>query len=268
MGFDVSRLVLFTFFLVPKLVCGAYDPDHPPATENFDPTEANPVGKMYCLGHPLTPMPNFGDFHPNTYTMQDLCVKTQYGGGIRGFHAGGYCFGNDLVVFDNSPGANTHPRLSNARFWQQCRLRCFCATNAIWQGGNPWAKYWTKSGSEIDYPIKADLIDDFGQLPHFQRSPAGYYHYSLLQIATEVVVRRNHLALDTALRDGTQANEVAVRDYAQIRTGLDPINHVSGCDSILFPFAISNYDSHSLNSVPVQYRLRALCVNALDGGNS
>ena len=104
------------FVLSHLLLCNAaYDPLHPPNTENFDPAEANPMGAIKCLGDaydqhlPIQP----DGWNPNSVSMQKLCAKPQYGGGDADHHMGAYCqlaphFSDafsqtGLVAFDMSP---------------------------------------------------------------------------------------------------------------------------------------------------------------------
>ena len=86
------RLSLVPILLQVRLAIAAYDPAHPPTTENFDPAEANPLGGITCLGRPYDlRLPLQPGFDPNSLSVQHLCAKPQYGGGAEYQHLGGFC---------------------------------------------------------------------------------------------------------------------------------------------------------------------------------
>lgn len=99
------------------------------AVENFDPAKAKPWHNITCLGtnYDLT-LPIIDGFNPNEVSMQRLCAKPQYDGGLPGQHLGGRCsFGaQKTVVFDLSEEAQVSTALQNPRTMLGCTYRCFC----------------------------------------------------------------------------------------------------------------------------------------------
>ncbi|KAI9680095.1 MAG: hypothetical protein M1817_005111 [Caeruleum heppii] len=112
-----TRSILLSLFVLFELIyaVAVYNPSSPHYTENFDPAEADPLGNITCVGPlPPWPLPVQPTFDPNTFTLQQLCAKPQYGGQARGQHLGAYCLDNDSMLegslpgsigFDDSPGA-------------------------------------------------------------------------------------------------------------------------------------------------------------------
>ncbi|KAL9032805.1 MAG: hypothetical protein Q9180_006298, partial [Flavoplaca navasiana] len=108
------------------------------AAENFNPALADPRGNITCVGNSYDlELPVIGDFNPNELTMQQLCAKPQYGGGLPGQHVGGWCehwlleegpFSRPPLnmAFDVSPAAMVNPLLANPRVFLACTYRCFC----------------------------------------------------------------------------------------------------------------------------------------------
>ncbi|MCJ1277482.1 hypothetical protein MMC21_005295 [Puttea exsequens] len=97
-GVELCMRVLL--FLQVLAVLGVYDPANPPDTENLDPAEANPEMNITCLGaHSYL---QEEDFYPGEYngeSMQKLCAKQQYGGGIGPnlYNFGAFCADGDVV---------------------------------------------------------------------------------------------------------------------------------------------------------------------------
>ncbi|KAI9669836.1 MAG: hypothetical protein M1817_004577 [Caeruleum heppii] len=130
----LARASISSFFLFPLvLVLAVYDSTRPHRYENFDPAEADPLGSIRCEG-PLPyrlPRYPFWPFDPNTFTLQQLCAKPQYGGRGPGQHLSGFCSDNQygVVAFDDSEQARRAVGLCTPRLWLYCRLRCFCDYN-------------------------------------------------------------------------------------------------------------------------------------------
>ncbi|KAI9674223.1 MAG: hypothetical protein M1817_002041 [Caeruleum heppii] len=111
-----------------------YDPSRPHTVENFDPAEADPQGGVTCLGPlPPWPLPVYPGFNPNTFSLQELCNKPQYGGKGPGRHLGGWCMWNrhpqspGVWGVDRGVGALANAELaSRTRLLLYCRQRCFC----------------------------------------------------------------------------------------------------------------------------------------------
>ncbi|KAI9681394.1 MAG: hypothetical protein M1817_002677 [Caeruleum heppii] len=96
-----DALGLWTFFDLVTRALAIYDPLEPHLTENFDPAEASPAGVIFCSG-PLPPwkLPRFPewDWDPNTFTLQELCAKPQYGGKAPGQHLGAFCMDDHTLL--------------------------------------------------------------------------------------------------------------------------------------------------------------------------
>ncbi|KAL8853905.1 MAG: hypothetical protein Q9221_001212 [Calogaya cf. arnoldii] len=150
------------------------------AAENFDPSLADPRGNITCVGNSYDlELPVIGDFNPNRLTMQQLCAKPQYGGGLPGQHVGGWCEHwlvglrpsrpPQNMAFDISPAAQVHPILTNPRVLLACRYRCFCNYNlppdntaqprispTINQDDRAF-----RAGSNQTHEIMEEVVDDF-----------------------------------------------------------------------------------------------------------
>lgn len=248
-----------------------YDPSNPPQTENFDPQQANPEGRLFCQGYPQINLPTFGiNFDPNVKTLQQLCVKPQYGGGLRYQHLGGFC-ADGLVLFDPSHGAMTSYVLFNTRMLLQCLLRCYCYDY------DPNSQSGPAEGHDTDYSevgnpyiIKADVIDDFlDPRPGNQdalEDPSWH-----IEVITAVEVPLRHLEsrgleihqIDQQLSpSGLWVSKEAILDNA---------NTVIYCNGPLpswrFPPPVG---IDQFIGVPEQEitPLEHLCFNILDGGNA
>ncbi|KAI9678174.1 MAG: hypothetical protein M1817_006119 [Caeruleum heppii] len=163
-----------------EVYAAAFDPERLPLEENFNPDDADPSGRITCLG-PLPPwrLPAFRAFDPNLFTLQQLCAKPQYGGRAMYQHIGGWCDADRsvpgsagreraaLVVFDSHPRARTSQVLLRPRLALYCSMRCHCDLNA--NGGDlsvqPRAlPQETTLHSDRDghaYRIKLDVFDDY-----------------------------------------------------------------------------------------------------------
>ena len=121
-------------------------------------------GRIYCLGErSATPLPVVGDFDPNAVSMQELCVRTKYGGGAPHQHLGFYCYDRSrgMVAMDESERAESNSQLQTPRLAYQCRLRCFCDS---WDWRTATAKPLSRSYAtashdtwEISPEVQADL---------------------------------------------------------------------------------------------------------------
>ena len=165
---------LFLISLCFLLVSAVYDPNQPHQTENFDPAEADPQGNITCLGDRYgIDLPIITGFNPNLVTMQELCAKPQYNGGLPGQHVGVWCApimsqrGQPRrLAYDPSPGAQVNAALAVPRVLLGCLLRCYCnsaagadltvqpvTTDVALRGGY--------RQSRSTYEIKIDVVDDF-----------------------------------------------------------------------------------------------------------
>ena len=97
--------------------------------ENFNPSLANAYHNITCVGdHYNLQLPVQEGWDPNEKSMQQLCAKPQYDGGLEGQHVGGWCNHNE-IMFDDSPDAKISTQLANPRVLLGCRYRCFCNHN-------------------------------------------------------------------------------------------------------------------------------------------
>ncbi|KAL9610854.1 MAG: hypothetical protein Q9167_004459 [Letrouitia subvulpina] len=257
--------------LLPRPAAAAYDPRNPPRTENFDPQEANPEGRLFCQGYPQINLPTLSvNFNPNEKTLQQLCVKPQYGGGSRHQHLGGFC-ADGLVIFDPSHGAMTSYVLFNTRMLLQCLLRCYCYNYDPDSQAGP-AEGHDNDHSEIGNPyvIKADLIDDFGTPLSGNRGglvdPSWH-----IEVITAVEVPLRHLE-----SQGLEIDQIDLRLshsglWDSKETILDPANTVIFCDGPLPswrfppPVGIDQFTGVLEQEITP---LEQLCFNSLDGGNA
>ncbi|KAL8999824.1 MAG: hypothetical protein Q9169_001364 [Polycauliona sp. 2 TL-2023] len=149
------------------------------AAENFDPALADPRGNITCVGNSYDlELPVIGAFNPNELTMQQICAKPQYGGGLPGQHVGGWCEHWLLayrpsrpplhMAFDISPAAMVNPILACPRVLLACTYRCFCnygvAPNAAQPGISfPHNQYGLTFRAESDqtHEMMEEEVDDF-----------------------------------------------------------------------------------------------------------
>lgn len=135
-------------------------------TDNLDPANADPTNNITCVGDRYDlDLPISAGLNPNTVSMQQLCAKTQFGGGPPGQHVGGWCqWGrySNQVVFDLSAAAQINPVLANPRIMLGCSYRCFCnynlGPNAAQPKAVPNTNVWE---SDQTYELQVEIVDDF-----------------------------------------------------------------------------------------------------------
>lgn len=135
-------------------------------TDNLIPANADPTNNITCVGDKYDlDLPISAGFNPNTVSMQQLCAKTQFGGGPPGQHVGGWCqWGrySNQVVFDLSAAAQINPVLANPRIMLGCSYRCFCnynlGPNAAQPRAVPNTNVWE---SDQTYELQVEIVDDF-----------------------------------------------------------------------------------------------------------
>ncbi|KAI9675009.1 MAG: hypothetical protein M1817_001415 [Caeruleum heppii] len=242
-------------------VVAAYNPNQPHTIENFDPAEANPAGKITCLGPlPPWPLPSISDYDANTFTLQELCAKPQYGGRAPYQHLGGFCFtrreasapigSRQFVAFDFSDGAKISDLLWNPRSVLYCRSRCYCDAHALDRSVQPYIvpdifrTAWKEAFR--GYAVKIDVPDDYSMFaPPHRNEHEGFIKTTSVWRATEVQPAPN------------------VRNYAfsEPIVTMDQANHVT-CEgplprwSLPWPFTPAQFSS-----------LQRLCAVQLSGGN-
>ncbi|KAI9676480.1 MAG: hypothetical protein M1817_000638 [Caeruleum heppii] len=209
--FGLASLLL----MIVDLTLAEYDPSTPHRVENFDPAEADPAGRLTCLG-PLPPwplpVPLEGDWDPNSFTLQELCAKPQYGGRGPDQHLGGYCprypfrayppnYSRGLekaIAFDDSPGAQTARSLANPRTLIYCRSRCFCSYGLDDTTIQPRfvphldAEYLQYPASKT-YQIMIDEVDDFRVAPQSHRGKDDWGILSTWLWMVEEINQDDHL---------------------------------------------------------------------------
>ncbi len=185
----LCRRDLFSNLLVPLLLSSfplhilATPPSqyYPYNPDNLFPLFADPTHNVSCVGMADElgeELPIRNGFDPNAISMNDLCVKPQYGGGRPGRHLGAYCQPYDpvpvgvphravygKVAFDPNPSAFTAKWLRNPRLLLHCRSRCFCNYNVLYadrerQPKEVPAEYRTEVRRGNAYRIEIDVIDD------------------------------------------------------------------------------------------------------------
>ena len=136
--------------------------------DNTDPARANPRFNITCVGDYGEALPvdaGFSPIYAPGISMQELCAKTQYGGGQPGKHIGGWCqwgrYHSD-VVFDLGVGAQINPVVATPRIMTACSYRCFCNYGVAPGGPQPkygdFAETWE---SDETYELQLDVVDDF-----------------------------------------------------------------------------------------------------------
>ena len=256
--------------LLISLVTAPYNPRHPPRTENFDPQQANPDGRITCQGNSQIPLPRLLHFDPNQKTLQELCVKPQYNGGRPWQHVGGYC-AYDLVMFDPSTGARVSQALFNTRMLLQCLLRCHCSNHdpSILAGPAEGQDSENRQVGGRPYIIKPDLVDDFNN-----PQARGLGEWAGTAWAMEVIK-----AVEVPLR-GYQANGIDLINadshlthaglWSTVDTVLDPANQILFCHGSLPTWQLPGpvtWDDFSGQLEDEIAPLEHLCFNILDGGN-
>ena len=272
LGNNMLGLLIFGLWQF-HFTTGSYDPTHPPRQENFDPAEANPAGQVYCLGNPQVDMPSFGDFNPSWLSLRKLCVKPQYRGGAPGFHAGGFCFMGERLAFDSSPGAQTHPALTNPRFWYQCSLRCFCGTQYDSLAPTVPPPNWRiEHPQQVNYLIKADVVDDFviparGQAPP-EKTMSDQYNAMSITLITEIGAQ--HIQARYPHSNSNWISRLlGSGNYRKILVSLDPANHLLSCSGRVPGFNLWPLEFDGLDMTGRRYPnpLLAICASAIDGGS-
>ena len=278
---SIRLLSLLTPLVFRQTVHAIFDPLNPPLLENFDPAEANPRGRIHCFGHPQTAMPAQleGGLEPRSKTLQQLCAKPQYGGGLPGEHAGGYCafvpgqtpdLYRATIAFDDRHDVQTNRQLAQSRFRVQCSLRCFC-TSVV-------------DDAEKEHPIfidglreciiiKPSIVQEFNSdyLEEVEQTVAGQHVRNLLlpEVAFNQGVRQ-HLQSGASL-DGHEVFEDVLNHYdigfEHDVTALDPDSAVD-CTGNLPTFAmpppIDIADFQVAGSVMSPNQ--RLCATFYDGG--
>ncbi|KAI9669453.1 MAG: hypothetical protein M1817_004678 [Caeruleum heppii] len=196
----------------------------PSMVENFDPAAANDEASITCLG-PLPPfeLPRFPNWDPNTFTLQQICAKPQYGGRARGQHIGGFCGDLDLlsVTFDASSGADRSDVLANPRLESFCRSRCYCD---YWMDEEQIELGSTGNWAILDHPaaltyqIKLDVEDDYRvERGHHM----GYGSDPVLSLGYPRAVQ-----VKVEFNDQYPA-EIIDAEWAYSRVSLDPANNIT-----------------------------------------
>ena len=99
--------------------------------ENFEPSVADPTGKITCWGSFDTKLVVSGGvsgFDLSRFTAQQICAKPQYGGDGR-LHIGAWCrvdANGRGVVFDPSVDARPNRQLDGLEMKRFCLQRCYC----------------------------------------------------------------------------------------------------------------------------------------------
>ncbi|KAI9682253.1 MAG: hypothetical protein M1817_000307 [Caeruleum heppii] len=197
-------MLLFYLSLLCVRADAVFDPYNPPLEENFDPRDADPDGNITCVGPlPEWRLPTFPDFDPNTFTLQELCAKPQYGGRAKDQHMAGWCLRNtglvgeesdvDLVVFDENPRARASRELGQPRLALYCKTRCFCnseVTNgdfSVQPIPAPQQRTLYVDTSRKAYRISLDLVDDFDEPPANHRGFRGEVLATTIDTASPIL---------------------------------------------------------------------------------
>ncbi|KAI9673375.1 MAG: hypothetical protein M1817_002837 [Caeruleum heppii] len=139
---DQMRSSTIGLLVLARLVT-AVDPFPVPndLRENLNPEQADDRYGITCTGNlPPYRLPVFPGWDPNTFTLQEICAKPQYGGKAPGQHLAGWCesktegigfdFNNGLV------GVQKAWQLSHPRLELYCRSRCQCSRDPWdWNSG-------------------------------------------------------------------------------------------------------------------------------------
>ena len=231
-----------------------------------DQNVAHLKNNITCVGQsPDLRLPLLQDgFDPNRASMQQLCAKTQYGGGAPGQQAGGYCWtrpgtfsyntvGNDTtgdVGFDLSSAAQASARLQNPRFLLACFYRCFCNYGLDDPSTQPKSRYayfrTSMARSLFSYELQLDLDNDF-------TTPR------LLKMGKQGARRVKSTRVPERTESGQMENPSGKlgREYIT----LDPGNEIE-CRGALPDFVLpSPYTMSDFKS------LQELCATQLNGGN-
>ena len=236
------------------------------ALQNADSEEATPQNNITCVGQfPDLKLPLLNDgFDPNRSNMQELCAKTQYGGGAPGHHAGGYCWAkpgsfsyhtidNDTtgdVGFDLSATAQASTQLQNPRFLLACFYRCFCNYGLHSPSTQPKSRYalfrTSMARSFFSYEMQLDLNNDFTTPRLLKMGKQGTRRVKSIRVPER--------------SESTQAKSPTSRLGRALVT-LDPANEIECRGSLPnfvlpSPYAMSDFDN-----------IQELCATQLSGGN-
>lgn len=279
-----SFQILYSFLLLWSLwILGAsstYDPRRRHLRENFDPAEADPKRNVSCVGGSYDlKLPILEDgFNPRNLSMQELCVKPQYGGGKPHRHAGAYCFNpiepdrstdsdddsgyidNDIVeyeppvmlgkvVFDPHRGAQTSRELRSGRIRQACVYRCFCNYGIEDVSIQPESDHFPiqqdTTGYRHGYQMAIDIWNDVKYAYKWEMGVKAPNHFDIITISEKPQVDAHigsYFAQSTFL-------------------SLDPRNKIT-CTGDLPTFVLTSpYSRNDFSSV------QELCAVALSGGN-
>ncbi|KAI9681334.1 MAG: hypothetical protein M1817_002617 [Caeruleum heppii] len=254
-----------------------FDPKKPHTEENFDPAEADPLHNITCVGPlPPFPLPRFDNWDPNTFTLQELCAKPQYGGRAPDQHLGYFClhpgFWSRAVVASINPTARVSLRLSNPRLMLYCRTRCFCNSPIVRLPQEPptpiqnlddpnappypVSDYYRADAEDVSaetYQIEIDVYDDFPEQHVNWRAPT---HFG----TTDEHVLSTPLLLDDQMN--IKPTEPDNGDRAVDHTvSIHPANRVA-CDGPMprfplpAPASVEDFES-----------LQDLCAVMLSGGD-
>ncbi|KAI4180916.1 MAG: hypothetical protein L6R41_006942 [Letrouitia leprolyta] len=151
--------------------------------ENFDPAQADPRKNITCVGDSYDlSLPILGEFNPNLLTMQQLCAKPQFGGGLPERHVGGWCNRRVMslpqLAFDINPAARINSILSNLRVYLACIYRCFCNYGIVLGAPQPRARSY--DGSTV-------LRSPVGEVHQYQVEVIKDFDTSWLQATTSWV---------------------------------------------------------------------------------
>lgn len=227
----------------------------------FDPALADPTGNITCLGDRYAlGLPVVDGFNPNEVSMQKLCAKPQYNGGLPGEHLGGWCLQTTpapmltgQVVFDTSAGARVNAVLQNPRTMLGCYYRCFCNWNVQNTAIQP-VVYAHGGGARLGvngaplrvrsrdtYEVKVDVIDDFNVPPISHQGIHGAELVETAQFFNLIQTVGHHPSSVTISEDAH--NDIICR-------GDLPLWEFPG------PYDLHNFDD-----------IQNLCASRLSGGN-
>ena len=232
--------------------------------ENYDPTRANPVRNITCIGDSLNfRLPMLGNFDPNQVSVHKICAKPQYGGGAPGEHAGAYCseppfqrYTGD-IAFDRNVNADASRLLQNPRVLLACRYRCFCTWNLADRSltqpktNQRGGRFNVESRqSQNSYELRLDMDDDFTT---WRRSHMG--QFQARYVDTLRLLRQSQLS-----RESGHSPYRGMYDYIS----LDPANKIE-CSGDMPTFNLPPPYTHwdfTQSPNPVQ----KLCAMQLSGG--
>jgi hypothetical protein len=144
-----------------------------------------PHSNATCLGNLDFSIPEFADWDPNSYPLQELCLAVGHGGNSPAKNVGGWCDRFEFFyILRQSETSYLRPlafglaasidqinmELYNPRLLFSCQQRCFCNIDTQDLSVKPRGLNIVEQGrSTIDiwrtmaYLIKIDIIDDWNQ---------------------------------------------------------------------------------------------------------